>query len=34
MERLTWKEIEAKYPNSWIVMDSVKLMVVISVKQM
>lgn len=24
MERLTWKEIEAKYPNSWIVMDNVK----------
>ncbi len=24
MERLTWKEIEAKYPNSWVVMDNVK----------
>lgn len=24
MERLTWKEIEAKYPNSWIVMDNVR----------
>lgn len=24
MERLTWKEIEVKYPNSWIAMDNVK----------
>lgn len=24
MERLTWKEIEAKYPSSWIAMDNVR----------